>query len=194
MIRGALVITRPPPPCRRSLLLAGRRAARPRRPGRQAHGALDPVQCPVCRHAVAETASAQVRDQGVEPLGVERAEEAVVHLHARGVVAARQALGLLKGELAVGCRLTDGDPQRGLRVVEDLVGAGEHAGDVRANGDHVAAHRLGVEHVVEVAVPRTSAGVQPRRSAMSSIASSLSQPSCAWARWHNGTRAERRCG
>ena len=126
---------------------------------------------------------AKVVGEPVEALGVERAEETVVHLHARRQVAAGQALGLLERELAVVGRLADRDPERGLGVLEHLVGAGEHAGDVRADVDHVAADRLGVQHVVESSpCPGPRPAVQPTSSAMSSIASGVSQPSWAWAR------------
>jgi len=56
---------------------------------------------------------------------------------------------LLRGELAVG--RPSGRPRSrvSLCVIEDLVRAGEHAGDVRADGDDMTADRLGVQHVVE---------------------------------------------
>ena len=48
-------------------------------------------------------------------------------------------------------------------MVEDLVRAGEHAGDVRADGDDVPAYGLGVEHVVEGRGPPHLGGGAPEK-------------------------------
>ena len=53
------------------------------------------------------------------------------------------------------------DAQRVFGVLQQLGGAAQQAGDVRADGDHVAAHRLGVEHVVERRGPEDLAGGHP---------------------------------
>ena len=141
-----------------------------------------------------EAPGPQVVDQAVEALRGDVAEEPVVHLQTRGPAAVGHALGLLQGEHPVGRGGPGPDAQGLLRVVEQLVGAAQHAGDVGAHRHHVGPHRLGVEHVVEVAVPSTSAGVIPTSSAISSMASGRSQPSCSWARWQTGISAERGCG
>src|SRR5690606_19459527 len=52
-------------------------------------------------------------------------------------------------ELAVGRRLPRLDAEPALEVVEQLLTAEEHAGDVRADVDDVLADRLALEHLVE---------------------------------------------
>ena len=47
-----------------------------------------------------------------------------------------------------------------LGVLQQFVGAAEHAGDVGAHGEHVAPHRFGVEHVVEAGRPPHLGGGQ----------------------------------
>src|SRR5439155_1376623 len=63
--------------------------------------------------------------------------------------AAGHALDLLEGELAVGGGRAGLDAQLLLGVLEQLVGAVEHAGDVRAERHEVTPDRLQEEHVVE---------------------------------------------
>ncbi len=123
---------------------------RDRRPvGFEPHCPAHPHQGAVRGHGVLECPAAQVGQQPVEALRRLAADVAVVDLHARRAVAVGQALGLLQGEHAVGRRAAGPHPERRLRVLEELLGATQQAGDVRADRHHVGAHRLGVQHVVE---------------------------------------------
>ena len=117
--------------------------------GHQADAAAHPHQGPVRWDGVGQCAAAQVDHELIEGLGRLPTHVAVVDLHARRAVAVGQALGLLQGEDAVGCRPAGPDAERGFGVLEQLGRAPEQAGDVGADRDHVGAHRLGVQHVVE---------------------------------------------
>ena len=76
-------------------------------------------------------------------------EVAPVDREAGGVAAKCQAFRIFERERPV-CRSASGtNPEALFDVVEELVGAGEHARDVRADSYYVAAHRLEEEHVVE---------------------------------------------
>ena len=147
-MRGAFVIT--PAPVPRS----GRvRCPSPRLFAASVEGSPTPretrLSVPCGGHGVVEATGTQVLDEAIEAVRAERPEKAMVHLYTRSLVAPGEALGLLQGELAVSSRLADRDPERGLGKVEHLVGAGEHAGDVGADAEHVPADGLGVEHVIE---------------------------------------------
>jgi hypothetical protein len=72
-----------------------------------------------------------------------------VDREAGGVAAKCQAFRIFKREGAVCCGAPPTDPEALFDVVEELIGAGEHASDVRADSDNVAAHRFEEEHVVE---------------------------------------------
>ncbi len=91
----------------------------------------------------------EIGDQLIEALGCLGAHVAVVDLHARGPVAAGQALGLFEGDGPVGGGAPGVDPEGRLGMLEELHGPIEQTGDVGAHRHQVAAHRLGVQHVVE---------------------------------------------
>ena len=73
----------------------------------------------------------------------------MVDLHARRPVAVGEALGLFERDHPVQGGATCVHAEGGLRVLEQLGGAVEEAGDVRADRDQVGADRGGVQHVVE---------------------------------------------
>ena len=127
----------------------------------------------VGRDLVVEPPGAEVVDQLVEVVVGDLVEVAVVDLEARRLGAGREALDVLDGEHAVGVVPPALMPRRLLGVLEQLLAAEQQAGDVGADVDEVAPDRLALEHLVERAVPSTSAGVTPTSSAMCSMASSV---------------------
>ena len=142
-----------------------------------------PDECAVPGDLVVELPGAQARHQSVEGLRRDVTHETVVHRQARGPAAVGDALGLLEREHPVSRRRPRADPERALDVVEHLVGAAQHAGDVGAHRDHVGPHRrrCGASRRTRPSRgPRPASG--PPRSAISSIASGRNQPSCSWAR------------
>ena len=119
-------------------------------------------------HVVGQASGAQVVDEAVEGLGRHVAEEAVVDLQARGPPAVGDALGVLEREHAVGRGRPGADAEGALGVLEQLVGAAQHAGDVGAHRDHVAARRARCATSRRTTpCPATSAGVIPTSSAIS---------------------------
>ena len=73
----------------------------------------------------------------------------VVDHHHRRRVAGAEALEVDVGAAAVGGDLVLADAELLVQRLHDLVGAAELAGEVGADADAVAAHRLLVEEVVE---------------------------------------------
>jgi hypothetical protein len=71
---------------------------------------VDARQHAVCRNVAVERTTTQIRDEAVEAGGVERAEEPMIHLDTRRLVATRKALGIFDREHPVVSRLTDTDP------------------------------------------------------------------------------------
>src|SRR5579871_193470 len=95
-------------------------------------------------------ASLQAREHLVDLLGRQVLVEDVIDHHHRRVVAGGEALLLaLQVELAVRRRLAGLDAEPLLDVLDDLVRAAQHAGDVRAHRDVQAADGLRLEHRVE---------------------------------------------
>ena len=154
MIAGAsvTVTSRPPhraggrPEPHRLLRSAGHGVAGPPLGGdRLAHSG----QGAVLGHLVGATAGAEVVEQGVDVVVGDLVEVAVVHLQAGRLGAGRDALDVLEGEGAVGGGAAGLDAEAVLEVVEQLLAADEHAGDVGAHVDEVVADGLALEHLVE---------------------------------------------
>ncbi len=103
----------------------------------------------MARDDFGQSAGDEVVDEAVEPVGVDRPEEPVVHLHADRLVASGEALCLLQGESPVMTRLAGAHIEPALGMSKDVVRAGKHAGDIGAHGDYIAADGLEMQHVVE---------------------------------------------
>ncbi len=136
------------------------------------------TRVPCAGMSVGPGAAAEVGDQGVERRRRLRADEAVVHLHARCPVAVGEALGLLEGDGAVGGGAPGVDRQGTSSACSSSSAAPlSRQAMLVHTATRKGADRLGVEHVVEGAVPSTSAGVRPTSSAISTMASgSASRP------------------
>ena len=126
--------------------------------------AADPDEGAVPGDVVGQPTGAQVVDQAVEGLGGHVAHEPVVHRQARGPAAVGDALGLLEGEHPVGGGGPGADPQGVLHVLEKLVRAAQHAGDVGAHRDHVGTDGLGAQHLVERGRAQDLGRRQPHQS------------------------------
>ncbi len=101
------------------------------------------------RHVPAQTTRSQVVDEDVEGLVGNVPEEPVIDGEAGCSPAVGDALDVLEAEHAIGGGGPRARAQRLLGVIEQLIGATQHARDVRAHRDHVGAHRLGAQHLVE---------------------------------------------
>src|SRR5690349_463904 len=88
---------------------------------------------------------------------------AVVDRDDGGVAAAAEALDRTEGDLAVVGRLARRDAELGLERVDDLLGARERAGEVRADLDRVPSDGRQVEHVVEGRDRLAVRGREPER-------------------------------
>src|SRR5262245_3242267 len=80
----------------------------------------DPAERAVAGYLVGQLAGAQVVEQLVDAVELDAVEVAVVHLHAWGLAAGRDALDLLERELAVGRGAARLDAEPVLEVVEKL--------------------------------------------------------------------------
>ena len=109
----------------------------------------DPAQRAVARDLVGPLAGPQVVDEHVDLVVGDAVEVAVVHLEARRLGAGGDALDVFERELAVGRGVAGLDAEAVLEVVQQLLAADQHARDVGADVDHVVAHRLALEHLVE---------------------------------------------
>jgi hypothetical protein len=69
--------------------------------------AVDAVQDSVGGHCAGRATRARALREEVEALGIEWAEETMVHRHILGVLVAHQALGVFKCEFFIGRRLAD---------------------------------------------------------------------------------------
>src|SRR5581483_2819788 len=105
------------------------------------------------RRDVVTPARPKIVDQGVELVAGDLVEVAVVHLQARRLRARRDALVAVEGEEAVGGGASLLDAEAILGVLEQLVATVQVARDRRAHVDHVLAHRLALEHLVEAGRP-----------------------------------------
>ena len=92
---------------------------------------------------------ADVVDELIEIVGGEPQLVAIVDLQARGLGARCDALDVFDREHAVGSGAAGLDPQRLLGMGEEFLAAEQLAGEVGAHIDHVRAHRVEFEHLVE---------------------------------------------
>ena len=116
---------------------------------RQPDGPPDPGEGAVGRYLVCKATGEEIFGQCLPAPRRHIPEVAPVDREAGGVAAKCQAFRIFKSERPVWRRASGANPEALFDVVEELVGAGEHARDVRADSDDVAAHRLEEEHVVE---------------------------------------------
>ena len=164
---------------------------RPRRPSVR----RTRLRVPWSGMSAARAPDRQLGHQQVEGLRGLGPDEAVVDLDAGGPVAVGQALGLLQGDGPVGGGAPGVDPERGLGVLQQLgrpVRAGRRCWCTPPPRGCPPARCGACRRRRRCRTPRS--GVTPTRSAMSAMASGVSQPSCSWARWQRGMRAERGSG